>query len=194
MEISETVQRISMSPKEAETSSLVSPKHINRRSTSFCGSPSSSISSLGSFCSSNLDSPLSPISPLQFLGVPFKWEQQPGIPKQLHSPKHKSPARDLLPLPPAGASSQRFISIWRKKTHDAKFGTDPFVAALLECSKPDEECWKSSKVSRTLSDRFGFGFIDLYGSCKSSCSVMESKVLIPRSSRSSYHMLSRRIG
>ncbi|XP_068664228.1 uncharacterized protein [Aristolochia californica] len=194
MEISATVQDISMSPKEAETSSLVSARYIKRRAKSFCGSPSSSSSSLGSFCSSNLDSPLSPVTPLQFSGVPFKWEQQPGIPKQQHSSKDKSPARDLLPLPPAGGSSQRsFISIWqKKKTHDAKFGRDPFVAALVECSKPDEECWKTSKASRTLSDRFGF--IDLYGSCKSSCSVMESKVLIPRSSRSSYDMLSRRIG
>ncbi|KAG9444181.1 hypothetical protein H6P81_015521 [Aristolochia fimbriata] len=212
MEVSPTLlQDTSMSPpKEAEHSSpsfSSSARHTKRRSKSFCGSPSSSSSSsLGSFSSSNfsnLDSPLSPVTPLRYSGgIPFKWEQQPGIPKQQHySPKYKTPGRDLLPLPPAGASpSQRFISLWPKKK--TQFQRDPFVAALVECSKPEEEeeeeeeCWKRSgasvKVGRTLSDRFGF--VDLYGSCKTSCSVMESKVLIPRSARSSYDMLSRRIG
>ncbi|XP_077249322.1 cystathionine beta-lyase, chloroplastic-like [Tasmannia lanceolata] len=70
-------------------------------------------------------------------------------------------------------------------------GRDPFIAALMECSKdhqrlgPPGDCWKSAKVSRSLSDRFGF--IDLYSSCKNTCTVAESMVYLPRSSQPSYN-------
>lgn len=181
MDVSSIIHEPSMQPS----------RHSNRRTRSFCGYPSSPSSSIGSSTSSsNLDSPLSPISPLQFDGVPFKWEEQPGIPKQYStSPKvqiiKQSPIWDPLPPPPAGPPQRFLSSVWKKKLyHEAKLGKDPFMAALVACSRPDEY-WKGSRVSRTLSARLG--------SCKSNSCIVESTVLIPRSSRSSYEMLNRRM-
>lgn len=89
------------------------------------------------------------------------------------------------------------------------FRKDPFLAALVECSKDDEDdgdhefsaendednsnnkYWSGPKVvSRSISDRFGF--INLYTSCKRSCAVSESIVYLPRPTRSSYDLVNRR--
>lgn len=73
---------------------------------------------------------------------------------------------------------------------------DPFAAALMECSKEKEmddslmnAYWESGNdhkvvTTRSLSDRFGF--IDRYVSCKRTCAVLESKVFVPRSSKTTY--------
>ncbi|CAI9778142.1 unnamed protein product [Fraxinus pennsylvanica] len=147
--------------------------------------------------SMSLDEEFSSLSPnnipLKFSGrVPFSWEQHPGIPKQLSPKKKGSVATGLLPLPPAGNSNpvkkqiQEEISPKKYMTSDS-FRKDPFFAALVECSKDDHshhqtvgiDVWKGSKISRTLSDRFGF--INLYTSCKRSCAVSESIFYLPRS-------------
>ncbi|XP_077240090.1 uncharacterized protein LOC143880998 [Tasmannia lanceolata] len=158
--------------KHSENSFPIGRKPSTRRTKSFCCSfPSHypSFQSSSSF-SSNIESPLSPNSPLLFYGIPFSWEKQPGIPKKTQFPSpNQNPSIDLLPLPPS-----------KKKTHvTTTVGIDPFVAALMECSK---DPWlEPAKVSRSTSDRFGF--VDLYGSCKKTCSVSESIVYLPRSSR-----------
>lgn len=82
---------------------------------------------------------------------------------------------------------------------------DPFFAALVECSKGDNDdddeeevdqenakLWNiasTGKVSRSLSDRFGF--INLYAmSCKRTCDVAESIRHLPKSNiRSSYDLI-----
>ncbi|CAL5333532.1 unnamed protein product [Camellia sinensis] len=173
-------------------------------------SSNSSSSSTSSFF--HHDSPLfSPSTPLRsFLGVPFSWEKLPGIPKKQLS-KKIDPSLSLLPLPPAGTptpssfSSKKINSNFhqnsplRKKNFTSESfrrERDPFFMALMECSKDDHDhdhddqqnpigsfnLWKSSKVTRTLSDRFGF--INMYTSCKSTCPVSESVIYIPRSGRS----------
>ncbi|KAL2467627.1 uncharacterized protein Fot_51152 [Forsythia ovata] len=139
-------------------------------------------------------------TPPKFSGVPFSWEQLPGIPKQ-QSPKKKDSSTSLLPLPPAGNSNpskkqnQEEISPKKYMASDS-FRMDPFFAALVECSKDDHghdqtvgiNHLKGSKISRTLSDRFGF--INMYTSCKRTCPVSESIVYLPRSTP--HYLLNRR--
>ncbi|KAF8411871.1 hypothetical protein HHK36_004430 [Tetracentron sinense] len=193
--------------REREDLLSISKRRSSRRTQS---SSSSSFSCSSSFGSSPLssDSPLSPTTALQFSGIPFSWEQHPGIPKKhthTNSPssKNKDPSLIILPLPPSAApipskkfSFDEFFPTRKKNSSTESSKRDPFMDALMECSKDNDElvgsCWKNSKVSRTLSDRFGF--IDLYASCKTSCTVTESKVFLPRSSRTSYHLLNRRSG
>ncbi|XP_057468753.1 uncharacterized protein LOC130758702 [Actinidia eriantha] len=153
-----------------------------RHIPSFSSSPSlSSNSSMGS--SSFLeDYPLfSPSTPLRSLGIPFSWEKLPGIPKRQLSKKKEPSLKSLLPLPPAGTP------ISTKKMTDSLGKRDPFFAAFVECSKDDDDddqdtmgaFFKGSKVTRTLSDRFGF--INMYTSCQRACPVSKSIIYIPRS-------------
>ncbi|KAI3460660.1 hypothetical protein Pfo_017323 [Paulownia fortunei] len=171
-----------------------------RRTPSFSSSsPSHSWDS--SFESSSLSfneefPPYSPSTPLKFKGIPFSWEQIPGIPKPQDFKKEESSGH-LLPLPPAGNSNSTTKKLHNqegispKRHHISnRFQRDPFFAALVECSKDDHDhdygtnfgsIWKgSSKITRTLSDRLGF--INMYTSCKRTCAVSESIVCLPRAS------------
>ncbi|CAJ2629725.1 hypothetical protein L195_g013993 [Trifolium pratense] len=185
----------------------------SRRTASFSSCSSSlspSSSSLESFYFPD-DPLLSPASPLRFSGVPFSWEQLPGIPKKHNSNKNKnSSSMKLLPLPPPTIttthSSKKFnhendTKIWKKNSIQSSFQRDhdPFFAAMVKCSKDDNEeitsgnLWNNNngaKVSRSISDRFGF--ISLYGSCKRTCAVSESLVLLPTSRRSTYQQVNGR--
>lgn len=123
---------------------------------------------------------------LEFLGVPFSWEKLPGIPKQ-QSSKNEESSRNFLPLPPSAKSNPS------KKHNQEEISSkkmDPFFAAFLKCSKNDEDgnIWKGSKITRSLSARFGF--INVYTSCKRGCAVSESVVYVPRSSP--HYLLNRR--
>ncbi|XP_075480617.1 uncharacterized protein LOC142521274 [Primulina tabacum] len=137
------------------------------------------IPSFATFSSTTSTTPCT--SPPHFKGIPFSWEKIPGIPKYQESHKSSKSTRSLLPLPPAGNSVSAAAAT--KK--------DPFLVALMECSKDDHgtdlgHFWKGSSknfITRTLSDRFGF--ISMYGSCKRGCAVSESVVYLPRSARSS---------
>lgn len=173
------------------------PSSRSHRTPSF--SSSSSYSSSTSYNPSEPDSPLSPATPLnQFSGrVPFSWEHYPGIPKkqQQFSKKnrqHSSSSMKLLPLPPTTNRKMLCLDdingamIKIKKTTSSD--VDPFFAALIECSKDDDDdqrgLWNNinvgtAKVSRSLSDRFGF--ISLYASCKRTCAVAESIRHLPKS-------------
>ncbi|KAF6139424.1 hypothetical protein GIB67_026266 [Kingdonia uniflora] len=148
------------------------PKHHTRSFSS------STLSSSTPPCFSNFtDSPPSSFDSCQFSQVPFSWEQHPGVPKTTSHSSHshiKDPSIVTLPLPP----------IRKKSAQDRRYTRDPFVSALKKCSKDHcsnesvDDYWKSNKVisSRTLTDRFGF--IDFYTSCKRTCDVAESKVLL----------------
>ena len=212
------------------------PSHSSRIRTHSFSSSSSSLSSSGSSLSynynpnntdeyHNTNSPLSTPSstPFRFSGKPFSWEYFPGIPKKQPSKKklqdHQSPTiistNKLLPLPPPSANA---ITRVKKSTNSSAnpsnkrrefFESDPFFAALVECSKDDlrgrrgghvvdvdddEESSMSSgeifcsiasaKVSRSFSDRLGF-----YASCKRTCAVAESIRRLPRSTGSSNYDL-----
>ncbi|KAK3033638.1 hypothetical protein RJ639_033763 [Escallonia herrerae] len=153
-------------PAQMETfSTPIRP--TSRRTPSLSSSPSfSSDSSLE-------ESPLiSPSTPLRSSGKPFSWEKLPGIPKK-QAPGTKDHAVNLLPPPPARnpAPSKRFT---RKNFTSDNFRKDPFFAAFVECSKEEDDgsFWKGSRVTRTLSDRFGL--ISMYTSCKSTSAVSES--------------------
>lgn len=123
------------------------------------------------------------ITPLKLIGVPFSWEQTPGIPKH-GCKKTETSGRRLLPLPPAGTTttttkkwrSQEEISPKKRLTK-----RDPFFAALIECSKDDDHDHHGSNILKgSLSDRFGI--INMYTSCKKTCAVSESIVCVPRAS------------
>ncbi|OVA04066.1 hypothetical protein BVC80_1679g26 [Macleaya cordata] len=159
------------------------------RTSSFSSCSSSFRSS--SFSSYTNDTPLSstPNSSYQFNGVPFSWELSPGIPKELSKslsssslePKYSS-STILLPLPPKTHPIEKFdvVAAGKKSLSSRResFRRDPFVVALMKCSN-DHRRKSNVKVSRSLSDRFGF--VDLHGSCMRSCEVSESNVLLPRS-------------
>lgn len=131
--------------------------------------------------------PYSPTPPLKFTGIPFSWEQTPGIPKNHHGFKKREPSRHhLLPLPPAGtttsSTNQEEVSPKKQQT---RLKRDPFFAAFVECSKEDHHdhdydhgSFKINNNSRSLSDKFGF--INMSISCKRSCAVSEAIVNLPR--------------
>ncbi|XVF30017.1 hypothetical protein REPUB_Repub16aG0021100 [Reevesia pubescens] len=187
--------RDQMAPKECDNIIPATKCPPSRRSPSF--SSSSSSSSLGSSYFPD-DSPLSPATPLRFSGVPFSWEHLPGIPKKLQNHKKKESIK-LLPLPPPvtppiSKKNNLEDMLTRKKPSGAaeSFRKDPFFAALVKCSKDDDQesasnFWSGAKVTRSISDRFGF--ISLYGSCKRTCAVSESIVYLPRSSRTANYGL-----
>ncbi|KAL8482575.1 hypothetical protein ACS0TY_028034 [Phlomoides rotata] len=178
------------------------------RRTPSLSSSSSWDSSLGSSSLSFNDEfpPFTPTSPLKFKGIPFSWEQIPGIPKHQLS-KKKNSSDHLLPLPPAATTTKKLLhhqeEISPKKS--TRFQRDPFFAALVECSKDDHDgdddhddghdhdhhgmLKGSSKITRTLSDRFGL--INMYTSCKRTCAVSESIVYLPRSQQSPHYLLNR---
>ncbi|GER30772.1 translation initiation factor 2 subunit beta [Striga asiatica] len=145
------------------------PAASPRRTASF-----SSESSFDSLFSSNDDEsypPYNPGTPLKLKGIPFSWERIPGIPKsrQPKNDKFNKYSGHLLPPPPAGKSFCR--------PADGSFRRDPFFTALVECSKDDDGRGAnfgnfSSKITRTLSDRFGL--VGKYASCKSTCTVSDS--------------------
>ncbi|CAH8334754.1 unnamed protein product [Eruca vesicaria subsp. sativa] len=173
---------------------------VTRRSDRSLLSSSSSFSS----CSSSSlvfpgDSPLnSPATTLRLHGVPFSWEHLPGKPKDYsHRLNHRrnNESSVILPLPPHRSTTFPVSSKNNKPNNPTKKNSfpvtekDPFAAALLECSKDDDEEDKeeldrryrgSSKVlvKNSISDRFGL--VSLYGSCRRTCAVTESIVYLPR--------------
>lgn len=179
------------------------PRPSSRRTLSLSSSPSFSSSNSSFSLDENIanNSPFSPTTPLHSGQVPFSWEKIPGIPKnkQLSKKKCNDPSLDisLLPLPPAKNSirkSKDATPRTQKKNSSASssFRKDPFFAALVECSKGSDEqgsignFWKSSRITRTLSDRLGF--VSMYtNSCKTTCAVSKSMVYLPRSSHDIYH-------
>ncbi|XP_061366625.1 uncharacterized protein LOC133309813 [Gastrolobium bilobum] len=191
-------------PKQCDT--FPARKYLSSRRTpsfsSSCSSLSPSSSSIESFYFHD-DPLLSPASPLRFSGVPFSWERLPGIPKKQNSKKKQESSMKLLPLPPPTTShsskklSHEETRIRKKNSMQTSFQRDPFFAALVECSKDDHEEETSSssffngaKVTRSISDRFGF--ISLSAACKRTCAVSESIVYLPSSRRSNYDHVSRR--
>ncbi|KAK4802995.1 hypothetical protein SAY86_001198 [Trapa natans] len=186
--------------------SLLSPKGSD--DSGLQKSPFSSSSSSSSSLFSLSQSPLSPsLSSRLSSGVPFSWEKLPGIPKRQTSLSGSrrntgdefagQQSLKLLPLPPSAAPARRPRSIqqrpevsFRKKVSPE---WDPFIAALVECSKDDGDgsqdedadirssLWISAKVSRrSIVDHLGF--IGLYDSCKTSCLVDESIIRLRRPS------------
>ncbi|CAG7903616.1 hypothetical protein BRARA_G02381 [Brassica rapa] len=157
----------------------------------------SSSPSFSSCSSSSLvfpgDSPLnSPITPLHLLGVPFSWEQLPGKPKdyshRLNNHRGNRESSLILPLPPHRSTTFPVTGKNHKSNNSTKKNRfpvtekDPFAAALLECSKGDDYDGNSSGSRKVLakgsfSNRFGL--VNLYGSCRRSCSVTESIVQLP---------------
>lgn len=194
-------------PKQCDT--FFPAASASRRTPSF-SSISSSSSSLESLYFAADDSLLSPSnSPSRFSGVPFSWEKLPGIPKKqtLSSSSRKNlheSSMKLLPLPPP--TTVLNSSNCRKKTSlQTTFQKDPFLAAMVECSKDEDDHEEedenakfrsrdrnlNNKVSRSISDRFGF--INLYSSCKRHSAVSESIIYLPTSRRrSNYQHFTRR--
>ncbi|KAL3830293.1 hypothetical protein ACJIZ3_019095 [Penstemon smallii] len=188
-------------PIEEEThfSTPILFRPVVRRTPSYSWSSSPSHSCNSSFRSSSYSlneecSPFTPSTPLKFKGIPFSWERIPGIPKQ-QGCKKKESSKHLLPLPPAGNSNsakklqiQEEISPKKNHQNSNRFQRDPFIAALEECSKDKDydhgTNFGSSKIARTLSDRFGF--INMYNSCKRTCAVSESMVYLPTRRRPHY--------
>ncbi|XP_076891194.1 uncharacterized protein LOC143542509 [Bidens hawaiensis] len=143
----------------------------SRRSPSFSSSSSSSNSSISFY----LDDSSTPATPLRYSGIPFSWEQFPGIPKKNNT--YKASPHSLLPLPPSSNSFRKSFGkdnapvIKKYATGDRTFHEDPFFAAFVECSKDEEMGMiKGSKM------RSSGGFGGLYTSCFRACDVAESVV------------------
>ncbi|XP_028805771.1 uncharacterized protein LOC114760657 [Neltuma alba] len=130
------------------------PPPSSRRTPSFSSSSSSfspynSSSSLESvlYFAGDDDDPC-PYSPLRFSGgVPFSWEHLPGIPKKQPCFKkkliHQESSMKLLPLPPPTNNSTTGITTSsynysKKNSLQSIFQGDPFLAAMVECSKGDD--------------------------------------------------------
>ncbi|KAK0576924.1 hypothetical protein LWI29_025425 [Acer saccharum] len=160
-----------------------------RRSPSFSSSSSFSTSSPSSLGSSYFfpdESPLrsTPATPLRFFGKPFSWEHLPGVPKKnIHKKKEPTILNiKQLPLPPpvTPPSSKKHHFQDNIIGNSKKISTsssesfrikDPFVAALVECSKDDDDgdrddhddsstsnFWSvggNNKVGRSISDSVG---------------------------------------
>ncbi|KAJ7969693.1 DUF688 domain-containing protein [Quillaja saponaria] len=195
--------------KKCDQTIFSTKKYMNnsaesRRTPSFSSSSSSSSSSLeSSYKYFTNDSPLSPSTPLRFSGVPFSWEHLPGIPKQLQTSIKMNQSSSLqlmlpLPAPPTNLQPSKRYNLedqaaTRKKNYslDQTFRKDPFLAAIVKCSKDNigdhedttrsnSNLWNRAKVTRNLSDRFGF--ISLYASCKNTCAISESIIHLPNPS------------
>lgn len=129
--------------------------HHHKRSYSY--SSNSSSSSLGS----PLWSPLSSgRAASQAAGVPFSWEDRPGVPKQ--KPDASDDFRELrrLPLADPHGSARRRRSAKKRSDDD-----DPFVTALVECMK-------DARVSQRRSS-------STY-SCMRACATVDSQIALPR--------------
>ncbi|KAI3672967.1 hypothetical protein L6452_39072 [Arctium lappa] len=122
-----------------------------------------------------------PSTPLRYLGIPFSWEQFPGIPKKNTYKKDES-SQNLLPPPPSSitthqSQSPTMMMMKKKNKSSQNFRKDPFFAALVECSKDNnKELEEMSKGSAA-----GFVVSMLYSSCKRTCAVSESIVYRRRS-------------
>lgn len=179
-------------PNDENETQLLTPifRPISRRTPSFSSS-SSSLSSPSSHSSFRDPCDYSPVfspprTPLRFSGIPFSWEQTPGIPKNEIKNK-KELSNILLPHPPAGnSSSSSFGKHCKeecgslKKLNNKIFQQDPFFAALMECSRDDQEGFgkilKTSRIYKGLVDRLA-----MHSSCKRVSAVSQSIVFLPRS-------------
>lgn len=184
-----------------------------------CDSPSSGKLAASPRPASAAAPPLSPFR--SYIVIPFSWEEQPGVPRHGHlHPKehhHHHQQRQLPPPPPLRSpSGGPPAALRRKRAGGRPAAVDPFEVALVECSKderhhhpretvaehrsgnwnPAAGAGAGSKVAGwrrgTAADRFGF--LGLYASCKTACSVAESTVYVPQSGRgaAAYALLSRR--
>lgn len=194
----------------AEYSSLAVPRDklntMTAVSFSYSSSSSSSRSLRSPKCSSPDHSPVSnhPGSPARSFGIPFSWEQLPGIPKK-QTPKWRKDKQSSfsssssssssttlsllqLPLPPSTApnpTKSRSFHL-RKTSIVGMCQRDPFIAALVECSKDgdgvDVSCrgsgfWIGARLSRSIGDRVGL--VNAFASCKRSCAVSQSIIRLP---------------
>lgn len=120
-------------------------------------------------------------TPLRYLGIPFSWEQVPGIAKKNNHKKTDS-SQDLLPLPPSGNIVHPSLTT-KKYDISTSFQNDPFFAAFVECSKDKEfEMRHVFRKSSEYSSNQKSGFVvSMYSSCKRTCAVSESIVYRRRS-------------
>ncbi|KAK4760645.1 hypothetical protein SAY87_005538 [Trapa incisa] len=207
-----------MDPSIDHSSEIVPGENLNTITAVSIFSISSSSRSFRSTEGSSPDhSPLSDHkgSPAVSFGIPFSWEQLPGIPKK-QTPKWRKDKQSssslsssssslssslsssssssssswanlslVLPPPPSTSQNPARSRSFRlgKKSTVGKCQRDPFIAALVECSKDDDDdddasCresggfWIGSRLSRSLSDRFGL--VNAYMSCSRSCAVSQS--------------------
>nr|XP_043608265.1 uncharacterized protein LOC122580059 [Erigeron canadensis] len=159
-------------------------RHTRRMSRSFSFSDTSFNDNSSS--SKTLDHTPIPSTPLRYLGIPFSWEQVPGIPKK-NTSKNNESSYPLLPLPPSGNAIHPLPTM-KKFNNSRSFGKDPFLAAFLECSKDkkfDINVAFNKDEKFSAGQRNGF-VVSMYSSCKRTCSVSESIVYRRRSSDQDY--------
>lgn len=126
--------------------------------------------------------------------VPFSWEKVAGVPKQQvpkkegHSHFH-SPFR-FLPLPPATAPASSLKRLMKtKRPMGKRLGMDPFLAALVQCSKKDDDDKATGQVVSKTRRTFGYVFdcVKLYAFCGGTSTVVsDSLVSSPRRRSRSY--------
>ncbi|PKA56839.1 hypothetical protein AXF42_Ash002142 [Apostasia shenzhenica] len=145
------------------------------RTHSFSSSASSFSDSPSYFAATPSPSPFHRL--LSSSAVPFSWECRPGIPKAPTARTATAADPLLLPLPPPLRKS-RFESI----------SDDPFAVAFSVCTKD-----AAPPVARDDLDAYWFRpspggnlawklrrFVGFHVSCKTSCSVNDATVALPR--------------
>lgn len=162
-------------------------KHNNKAhsySYSMCSSSSSSNSPPWSpYCS--------PATKYQ-AAIPFSWEDKPGVPKFHKSPTplHRS-FPELPPPPPSEGSVDETFQVERRLRRRHKKRTDdvdPFVSALMECTKQQAAAMSMSKDGRPVR-RKPAGYGSTY-SCIKSCAVMaDAQIAIPSRARQKQNAL-----
>lgn len=148
-------------------------------------------------------SPLWPSpSPLSHATVPFSWEQQPGIPKQKGSSVRATRSKltinfagdnhDELRPPPLLSRSSEAVGNYQsarprpksKKAAEVEIGTqgDPFMAALLECTKQQNDpkiSVKTPEGSNKKKNTMWFQLSSIFSCTGSSCSTSSRHISLP---------------
>lgn len=162
-------------------SSLSLSGEILNHSYSMCSSSSSSNSPPWSpYCSPATKSQVT---------IPFSWEDKPGVPKH-----HKTPTpHRSLPLPPqaefSDAEAFQLERRPRRRTKKRSNDVDPFVSALVECTKQQQAAAAAamSKDGRAGPRKQGYyGYGAATYSCIKSCAVTtDAQIAIPSRARQS---------
>lgn len=145
-----------------------------------------------SMCSSSSSSNSPPWSPYcspatkSQVAIPFSWEDKPGVPKHHKSPTPRRSFQELPPPPPSEFSDVEAFQVERRLRRRSKKRTDdvdPFVSALVECTKQQAAAMSMSKDGRPGPRKQGYG--STY-SCIKSCAVTaDAQIAIPTRARQS---------
>lgn len=148
-----------------------------------------------SMCSSSSSSNSPPWSPYcspatkSQVTIPFSWEDKPGVPKHHKSPTPRRSFQELPPPPQSEFSDAEAFQLERRPRRRPKKRSndvDPFVSALVACTKQQAAAAAMSKDGRTGPRKQFYGYGGSTYSCIKSCAVTtDAQIAIPSRARQS---------